>query len=129
MSNRERNVDYVLQRGKTPPPTETDIRGIQTLGVAQNRLNRSCVHQSTYDDPSAFDLTDGLPEVPHGKTMKEVITVLVADDHPVVREGLVSLINRRSELRVVAEAANGREAIEKFLALRPDVGLLDLRMP
>jgi two-component system, NarL family, response regulator len=56
-------------------------------------------------------------------------TVLVADDHPVVLEGLVSLINREVDLQVTAQANNGREALEKFLAQRPDVALIDLRMP
>jgi DNA-binding NarL/FixJ family response regulator len=56
-------------------------------------------------------------------------TVLIADDHPLVREGLAALINRRSDMHVVAEACNGREAVEKFLARRPDIALLDLRMP
>jgi CheY-like chemotaxis protein len=56
-------------------------------------------------------------------------SVLVADDHPLVREGLIALINRRSDMRVVAEASNGCEAVEKFLARRPDIALLDLRMP
>src|SRR5260370_443885 len=56
-------------------------------------------------------------------------TLLVADDHPVVREGLVTIIERQSNMRVVAQASNGQEAVEQFLARRPDVGLLDLRMP
>lgn len=56
-------------------------------------------------------------------------TLLVADDHPVVLEGLVALINRQSDMRVVLQARNGREAVEIFLAQRPDVALLDLRMP
>ena len=55
--------------------------------------------------------------------------VLIADDHPVVREGLVALINRRPDMVVVAEVSNGREAVEQFLRHRPDVALLDLRMP
>jgi DNA-binding NarL/FixJ family response regulator len=57
------------------------------------------------------------------------LTLMVADDHPVVREGLVTMIERQSDLRVVAQASTGREAVDKFLAFRPDVGLLDLRMP
>lgn len=56
-------------------------------------------------------------------------TLLVADDHPVVLEGLVALINRQSDMQVVAQARNGREAVELFLAQTPDVALLDLRMP
>ena len=129
MPDLEGNVDYVLPRRKPIPQPETDNRDIQIGIAAQNRLSKSCFNQCTIDDPPAFDVADGVAALPPGKAMKEAIRVLVADDHPVVREGLVSLINRRPELRVVAEAANGREAIEKFLALRPDVGLLDLRMP
>ena len=62
-------------------------------------------------------------------SLLEVYTVLIADDHPVVREGLATLINRKSDMRVVAEAATGREAVEKFLAHSPDIALLELRLP
>jgi two-component system NarL family response regulator len=58
-----------------------------------------------------------------------VVTVLIADDHPVVREGLVTLINATPDMRVIAVAANGREAVEQYFAGRPDVGFFDLRMP
>ncbi len=57
------------------------------------------------------------------------LSVLVADDHPVVREGLVSLLSRHTDMYIVAQACNGREAIDKFVAHQPDVALLDLRMP
>ena len=57
------------------------------------------------------------------------LTILIADDHPVVREGLVSLISRESDLRVIAQARDGREALEQFLVHHPDVVLLDMRMP
>ncbi len=57
------------------------------------------------------------------------LSVLVADDHPVVREGLVSLLSREPDMYIVAQACNGREAIDKFVAHQPDVALLDLRMP
>jgi len=57
------------------------------------------------------------------------LTVLVADDHPVVREGLTAVINRQQDMHVIAQAANGREAVDGFLTERPDVGLIDLRMP
>jgi two-component system, NarL family, response regulator len=57
------------------------------------------------------------------------LALMVADDHPVVREGLITMIERQSDMRVVVQASNGREAVNKFLTLRPDVGLLDLRMP
>jgi two-component system NarL family response regulator len=57
------------------------------------------------------------------------ITVLIADDHPLVREGMVAVINHEMDMRVIAEAGNGREAVESFLAVLPDIALLDLRMP
>jgi two-component system NarL family response regulator len=59
----------------------------------------------------------------------ETLTLLIADDHPIVREGLVALINRQPNMRVIGEANNGQEAVEKYFALHPDVVLLDLRMP
>jgi len=57
------------------------------------------------------------------------IRLLVADDHLIVRMGLVSLIESEDDMRVVAQAASGREAVEQYRQHRPDVALLDLRMP
>ncbi len=55
--------------------------------------------------------------------------VLVADDHPVVREGLSTMLSRESDIEVVGEAQNGRIVIEKARELQPDIILMDLRMP
>jgi DNA-binding NarL/FixJ family response regulator len=55
--------------------------------------------------------------------------VLVVDDHALVRRGVANIISQEPDLRVVAEAANGLEAVEAFQRYRPDVTLLDLRMP
>lgn len=57
------------------------------------------------------------------------IRVLVADDHVTVLEGLTSIIGRQPDMEVVAQAANGREAVELWSQCQPDVALLDLRMP
>jgi DNA-binding NarL/FixJ family response regulator len=57
------------------------------------------------------------------------IRVLIADDHTVVREGLVSLIQRKPDMTVIGEAKDGREAVDLWKQHRPDVTLLDLRMP
>src|ERR1700694_2547955 len=67
------------------------------------------------------------PKVPDIKGSR--ITVLIADDHSVVREGLVSLIERKADMTVVGEASNGREAVDLWNKHHPDVTLLDLRMP
>jgi len=58
-----------------------------------------------------------------------VISVLIADDHPVVREGLMTILKSQNDIRVVAEATNGEEALELCNQHSPDVLLLDLRMP
>ena len=57
------------------------------------------------------------------------IRILVVDDHPVVREGVEALVRRQTDLRIVAEATNGREGIEQFRAHHPDITLMDLQMP
>jgi DNA-binding NarL/FixJ family response regulator len=54
---------------------------------------------------------------------------LIADDHPIMRRGLTEEINAQPDMHVVAEAENGREAIRLFMQERPDVCLIDLRMP
>jgi DNA-binding NarL/FixJ family response regulator len=56
-------------------------------------------------------------------------TVLVVDDHALLRTGVANIINQESDLHVIAEASNGLEAVEAFEQHRPDVTLLDLRMP
>jgi two-component system NarL family response regulator len=57
------------------------------------------------------------------------ISVLIADDHSILRQGLVSLIEDRADMTVAGEASNGLEAVELWKKHRPDVTLLDLRMP
>ena len=57
------------------------------------------------------------------------VRVLVADDHPIYREGIVRAIKERPDLELVGEAGDGREALEQTKQLSPDVAVLDIRMP
>ena len=59
----------------------------------------------------------------------ENIRILVVDDHEIVRQGLVSLLNTEPGLSVVAVAGNGQQAVEAFAAHQPDITLMDLRLP
>jgi len=63
-------------------------------------------------------MTSGLP-----------VRLLIADDHPPMREGLAALLERQADLKVIATASNGQEALEQFRRHQPDVTLMDLRMP
>lgn len=61
--------------------------------------------------------------------LKPTIRVLVADDHPIVREGVIGLLTRQSDIDVVGEAADGMGAVELFASLAPDITLIDIQMP
>ena len=58
-----------------------------------------------------------------------VVRILAVDDHPLLREGIAALIRNEPDMDLVAEAANGREAIEQFRKVQPDVTLMDVQMP
>jgi len=57
------------------------------------------------------------------------IRILAVDDHPLLRSGIAALLATQADMSVIAQASNGKEAVEKFRALRPDITLMDLQMP
>jgi len=59
----------------------------------------------------------------------KLIRVLSVDDHPLLRDGIAALVNAEPDMKLVAEASNGKEAVEKFRLHRPDVTLMDIQMP
>ena len=61
--------------------------------------------------------------------MASPIRILAVDDHPLLREGIAALVNSEPDMTLIAQAANGREALEQFRKHRPDVTLMDLQMP
>jgi DNA-binding NarL/FixJ family response regulator len=59
----------------------------------------------------------------------KLIRILTVDDHPLLRKGIAALVNAEPDMKLVAEASNGQEAIESFRVHRPDVTLMDIQMP
>jgi signal transduction histidine kinase len=94
-----------------------------TLSVPFSLAKADKVQPSAYD-PQVCSVVE--PKVYAGA---EAIRVLFVDDHQVMRQGLMRLMNGQPEIKVVGEASNGREAIEQVRQLRPDVVVMDVSMP
>lgn len=62
-------------------------------------------------------------------SQEQLIRILIADDHPIVRQGLAALIDRQPDMSIVAQANDGQEAVDLFHQHHPDVALIDLQMP
>src|ERR1700733_3233097 len=78
----------------------------------------------------AVPINDNREDNPEGNEKKKaMVRIVIADDHPIVRDGLKKLLLLEDDFDVVGEAGDGREVLEKVQALDPDVLLLDLRMP
>src|SRR5216684_581611 len=74
--------------------------------------------------------SDGAESMRKGSSKKKArIQIVVADDHPIVREGVVANLKRQRDLKVIGEANDGAEVLEFIKQKRPDIALLDLRMP
>jgi DNA-binding NarL/FixJ family response regulator len=87
--------------------------------------------------PASQEIIDyGLPTIPHGRSCsvsaepkRRAISILLVDDHPLLREGVAAVIGLQSDMVLVGEAENGSQAIERFRQTLPDVTLMDLQMP
>ena len=103
-----------------------EIGGKFTLNSKPGKGTRVEITVPTFSHAASrgFSMTKKVP-----LARSKQIRVIIADDHPVVREGLGALVKSQKDMRVVSEAANGRQAVQQFLLHRPDVLLLDLRMP
>jgi DNA-binding NarL/FixJ family response regulator len=76
----------------------------------------------------SLQMTSTIPNQ-RGENISKKITVLLADDHMVIREGLRALLATESDIEVLGEAENGRQAVEMALKLKPNVILMDMAMP
>jgi DNA-binding NarL/FixJ family response regulator len=63
------------------------------------------------------------------KAMSKPIRILIADDHTIVRQGLARMLEEQEDLKVIGEATNGQDAVDKALELKPDIAILDIAMP
>ena len=62
-------------------------------------------------------------------SMKGSIRIMAVDDHPLLRQGIAALISTQSDMKLIAEACDGEEALAQFRLHRPDVTLMDIQMP
>jgi len=83
----------------------------------------------TVDSRSVNSSDDRQPEYSRSEQAVEVISVFLADDHALVREGTRQLLSLEKDMRVIGEAGDGLEALQKIRQLRPDVVLMDVQMP
>ena len=127
------NLDFHSRGGRHAAPigvrTDTSPAGKRIRDMLQKHDPSRALPRGGNGHLTPQSQPAGAPSLQRDARSSNSCTLLVADDHPVVLEGLVALINRHSDMQVVAQAHNGREAVEAFFAHRPDVALLDLRMP
>jgi signal transduction histidine kinase/ActR/RegA family two-component response regulator len=93
--------------------------------------SRFCLKFPALSEPAATDGKQiGSEDTHHDKKEKaHFISVLIADDHAVMREGLAALLQNQADIKVVAEASDGEQAVAYALELRPDLVLMDYSMP
>ncbi|MCB2184078.1 MAG: PAS domain-containing protein [Desulfobulbaceae bacterium] len=88
-----------------------------------------CRAPQTVDESIGRDESRQRQETDHQGNRQQEITIVLADDHAIVRDGLVLILQEEDDMRIVGEAASGREAVELASRLSPDVCILDVNMP
>ncbi len=99
------------RRAEVSPKPGTATSPFRGSTVSVSRPAAPCYHRGEMSEPA------------------RQIRILTVDDHPMLREGVASVIEAQPDMVLVGEASNGREAIERFRQHRPDVTLMDLQMP
>lgn len=89
---------------------------------------RRKIYRSEQSSIGALCCRRMLSKMEHGETMAN-ITVIVADDHPLLRDGIVHLLQKEADFEVVGQAADGEEAVRLVTEMSPDVVLMDIEMP
>lgn len=103
---------------KPTPEPEEDFQGeIRSFDADENPGVADVLNQKNGVEPGV------------DTTARRCIRVMIVDDHPIVREGIRKLLQLEPDIELVAEAGSGRELLEQFEAVRPDVLLLDLKLP
>jgi DNA-binding NarL/FixJ family response regulator len=107
---------------RLPVQSQKTLRLHPSSGIMET--NRSlCPEKSGTEYRSGSEFTVSASPNP------EKISILTVDDHPLLRGGIAALLAGQEDLSLAGEAANGREAIEKFRRLKPDITLMDVQMP
>src|ERR1700728_304413 len=101
---------------------------LQTATARTSSMNSKSKTMKTSRMITAMKSETDLQDAEDGPATKK-IRIMIADDHAVILEGLVAIINRQADMTVIAQASNGQEAVEQWGKHRPDVTLIDLRMP